>query len=464
MGIGVIASFLAVAIVSERASEEIDSLSDNIAYNSAPSIERLAGVRAAAQDSELTLWRFMHAKPADRPALSRAVDASRAKLDEEVQGYLELPTFRGEHAYWRRVRGSADAFDDAVQHTRDVATEGQGQAAAASFVEEVEPSARRVVDASIAAIEFNAQNGRDLARRIKDTRHQHAVATGVLAAWSVLLVALGILLVRRRIVGRRASLEAHAKELETLSAELEMFAGRVAHDLRNPLSVARLAAELIVRATEDDKTRVVAVRGLRSLTRADAIIGGIREFARSGAKPDPGARTDLREVVADFLGGIGAEAEREGTSLACEDLPAVLVACSPGVYLSLIGNLVRNALKHMGPSPVRRVVVRARDEGAVVRTEVEDTGPGIAPEDLPYLFDLYYRGRRSSAPGIGFGLATVKRLVEAHHGSAGVVSRPGQGSTFWFTLRHAGAPEPLAEVFVTEPLAGLEEAHERTTG
>jgi len=74
---------------------------------------------------------------------------------------------------------------------------------------------------------------------------------------------------------------------------------------------------------------------------------------------------------------------------------------------------------------------------------VQDTGPGIAPEPALHVFDLYYRVPGSPAGGLGFGLATVKRLVEAHGGTAGLSSRPGEGCTFWFTLPHAGVPEPL---------------------
>jgi signal transduction histidine kinase len=84
--------------------------------------------------------------------------------------------------------------------------------------------------------------------------------------------------------------------------------------------------------------------------------------------------------------------------------------------------------------PVRRIIVRARPMGQLVRLEVEDTGPGIAPELQARIFDPFVRGEHSESSGTGLGLSTVKRLVESHGGSLGVRSAPGAGSLFWVEL------------------------------
>jgi signal transduction histidine kinase len=104
------------------------------------------------------------------------------------------------------------------------------------------------------------------------------------------------------------------------------------------------------------------------------------------------------------------------------------------VLTSLVSNLVQNAIKHLVGSEVRRVVVRALDLGKEVRVEVEDTGPGIALSDQERMFDPFVRGRGASGPGIGLGLATVRRLAEAHGGHAGVRSEAGRGAVFWFSV------------------------------
>jgi signal transduction histidine kinase len=93
----------------------------------------------------------------------------------------------------------------------------------------------------------------------------------------------------------------------------------------------------------------------------------------------------------------------------------------------------------MGDSENRRVTIRLMEAGGFVRTEVIDTGPGIPPESLPSLFDLYFRGQRGGANGLGLGLATVKKLAEGHGGRVGVTS--GRRA------RHEGLPAPPASRF-----------------
>jgi signal transduction histidine kinase len=113
----------------------------------------------------------------------------------------------------------------------------------------------------------------------------------------------------------------------------------------------------------------------------------------------------------------------------------------------LVGNLLRNAMKYMGDSSTRRIVLRVRDEGTCVRTEVTDTGPGISAESLPSLFDPYFRAVHDRGKeGLGVGLATVKKLAEGHHGSVGVASQPGTGSTFWFLLPRAGSASSASDL------------------
>ncbi|MGZ5970997.1 MAG: sensor histidine kinase, partial [Polyangiales bacterium] len=240
---------------------------------------------------------------------------------------------------------------------------------------------------------------------------------------------------------RRALATTHFAAIEARAAELEQFAGRVAHDIRNPLAAARVAAELAEKRTSDEFVRELHRRIMRSLGRADAITTDLLGFARSGAKPDPGARAAPRSIVHEVTTDLAHDAERMGIELCADPVPPVAVACSRGVYLSLLGNLVRNAIKYMRDAPTRRITVRVVEDDGFVRTEVVDTGPGIAEDLLPSLFQPYFRGPSGGAEGLGLGLATVKRLAEGHGGRAGVRSERGKGSTFWFELPRAGVDE-----------------------
>jgi signal transduction histidine kinase len=99
----------------------------------------------------------------------------------------------------------------------------------------------------------------------------------------------------------------------------------------------------------------------------------------------------------------------------------------------------RAAVAERGGQPSGRPGTSGAPAG-VIRFEVEDTGPGLPPAFLPRAFDPYVRGAGTAEPGLGLGLATVRRLVEGHRGRYGVQSRLGTGALFWFELPAAELP------------------------
>ena len=135
-------------------------------------------------------------------------------------------------------------------------------------------------------------------------------------------------------------------------------------------------------------------------------------------------------------------AAQQSAELRADEVVDCAVACSPGVLLSVLGNLLRNAIKYLGDVPVREVSLRVRRRRGRVLFEVEDSGPGIPPSLGSRIFEPYVRGPNTGAPGIGLGLATVKRLVESHGGTLGVHRGPRGGEVFWFELDEASAPVP----------------------
>lgn len=434
----VVGSFLAANLIVQRSSAAVGTLSERIIYNSAPSIEHLALVRRSVLEAELLLTRFIH-EPMLRGELEPSLNDALARAEEGTRRYLILPPFPGEQAMNLDVQESWLRFDTAVTQARAAAKAGADTKAGELFAQQVEPTGRRLLEHVTLAIEYNAVRGRELAANIRETRRYTMWLANGLNALCVILAVVVAWLLHRETQMRRALLDAHTKSIEARAEELEQFAGRVAHDIRNPLSAALMAAELAVRKSSDQAAQEAVRRIIRSLARAESITSALLGFARSGAKPDPGARTDLRTVVADLLGGFAAEAEQAHIELQCEPIPPVLVACSTGAYLSLLSNMVRNAIKYMGNRTTRRITVRVVGVGTFVRTEVRDTGPGIAPEDLRSLFEPYFRAHSGAVEGLGLGLATTKKLAEGHGGRVGVASELGKGSTFWFELRRAGS-------------------------
>src|SRR5262249_36960895 len=155
------------------------------------------------------------------------------------------------------------------------------------------------------------------------------------------------------------------------------------------------------------------------------------DFARAGARPNPDERGDVEAVVNGVVEEYRPLADGAGARLEASVPAHGPVACNEGLLTAALSNLVRNAITHIDGAPGKRVDIPAADAGARVRIEVRDTGPGLPPGTEDRVFEPFVRGPDSAHPGLGLGLATVKRIVETHGGAVGVESRTGFGCRFW---------------------------------
>jgi two-component system osmolarity sensor histidine kinase EnvZ len=198
----------------------------------------------------------------------------------------------------------------------------------------------------------------------------------------------------------RQSLDQQERERASLLAG-------VSHDLRSPLGRIRMAAELLPDGEGIAQRREAIVR---NALQADRLVGSFLDHVRSGELP-------LNETVdvAVVARGVAAQQQRAASELLVE-APASLLAPHVSAVLieRVIGNLLDNAFTH-GLPPVRLTVSTA---GPRIRIEVEDSGPGIAPEDQPAMLQAFARGDASRRhPGLGLGLAVVQRVALRMGGS-----------------------------------------------
>jgi signal transduction histidine kinase len=178
-------------------------------------------------------------------------------------------------------------------------------------------------------------------------------------------------------------------------------------------------------------------RAQSGLRRLRTLVDDLLEFARSGARPEPSVTTELSAALAEEVEALRPDAVRERVELTLGVVEPCAVRCSRGALASLVGNLTRNAISHMGDSAVRRVEVRVVVYKDRRRVEVADTGPGVRPSLGQSIFEPFVRGD-TRPDGVGLGLATVRRLAEAHGGQAEFRCAPGGGSVFWFDIPVAG--------------------------
>jgi signal transduction histidine kinase len=147
---------------------------------------------------------------------------------------------------------------------------------------------------------------------------------------------------------------------------------------------------------------------------------------------------DLAALIGSTATNFMPVVEERGLTLDAKIDRAVAVRGDPDRVAQVLRNLIANALWHTPPQGHIAVEARPLDRGW--RISIADTGEGIAPEDLPHVFDRFYRAakpRASHNVGSGLGLAIAKSLVEAMGGQIGVDSEWGRGSCFWFTLPDA---------------------------
>lgn len=221
----------------------------------------------------------------------------------------------------------------------------------------------------------------------------------------------------------------------------------VAHELRTPLHIIQGNLEGILDGVYEptpehiqamlDETHMLArlVDDLHTLAQAEA--------GQLSLHLEP---VDVTELLADVQTSFSGQADAKGVALTVsfEGKPAELTVLGDGGRLDqVLSNLVANALRHTPGGGLVQLAAQ-RDNGAVV-IQVSDTGEGIAADDLPTIFDRFWRGDRARArpltrtddSGGGLGLAIVKQLVEAHDGRITVNSTPGEGTTFTLSFPSA---------------------------
>lgn len=209
----------------------------------------------------------------------------------------------------------------------------------------------------------------------------------------------------------------------------------VAHELRTPLTVTRTQIEAIADGILDPTPERLSLC-VDGLKRLGDLIGNVESLSRlegeaSEIHTEP---QDMKEFLAPVIESFRPVFTKSGITLTAE-LESVICEIDPDSFRHVIDNLLSNALRYTDNGGKVNVSLCARGNEAVI--EVADTGIGIAPEDLPNIFERFWRADESRARvtgGSGVGLAIVKASVEAHGGKIAVKSAKGEGTCFTVTL------------------------------
>ena len=227
-------------------------------------------------------------------------------------------------------------------------------------------------------------------------------------------------------------------ELRSLQTMRRELVGNISHELRTPLSTIKAIVETLKDGAINDQE--VAEGFLTSIDsevdRMTQIVAELTELSRieTGKAEFNLEETDLNLLVKETVAQLSPYAERQGVAVATDlsdNLPPV--TADRERIRQVVTNLLHNAVKfsHQGG----RVVISTRQEESYVSVSIADKGIGIAREDLPHVFERFYKADKSrSGGGTGLGLAIAKHVVQAHGGEISVQSEEGKGSVFSFTL------------------------------
>lgn len=235
-----------------------------------------------------------------------------------------------------------------------------------------------------------------------------------------------------------------ADELQKAETLRRNLMADIAHELRTPLTVIQgnlralldgvYPLELKEIASLYDETRLLI-----------RLVSDLRELAlaESGQAPVNIESVDVNGVLQAAVDNFSVAAESQNTTIELKTPPNLPYVLADADRLrQVLYNLLTNALRHAAGG---QVTLSAAAQNESLRVSVQDTGEGIQPEDLPHLFDRFYRAdssRTRATGGSGLGLAIAKTWIELMGGRIGVESKAGQGSTFWVTLPLAPQRQP----------------------
>ncbi len=236
-----------------------------------------------------------------------------------------------------------------------------------------------------------------------------------------------------------STLNRAAYELSKLDKMQKDLIANVSHDLRTPLTMiagyTEAMRDLPGEATPENMQIVID-----ETNRLTTLVNDMLEVSRyqGGTQKLNPTRFNFTEVIRTTLGRYGRLREKDGYTIRFEADRDVFVEADDGRILQVVYNLINNAVNYTGED--KTVVIRQTitDEGTSVLTEVIDTGIGISDEDLPLVWERYYKVNdfhKRANMGTGLGLSIVKNILLLHGAEFGVNSKVGHGSNFWFKLK-----------------------------
>jgi signal transduction histidine kinase len=369
-------------------------------------------------------------------ALDARIAAAQADYDVAADEFESLPILPEERARWRDMQAARASIKRGLAHVLALSRANDDEPARREL-DAVDGDFVRATAALTALGDMARRRAHDMVPHVEALQRSSTRYLALLAGAGATLAIIVGLSVTQILWARERLLRLHTERVEASNEDLDAFAGRVAHDLRAPLTTATLTAQWLSRHASDPEQRKKVDTLRRSLGRMDAIIQDLLTLSRIGAE-EPEAACDPAAVTEQLREELASRAEGSSVSLTI-DVQKSTVHCSEGLLRQMVWNLAENAMKYRRTDIAARVQIRGHADDGTYVLAVRDNGIGISREDAQKVFDPFFRASAcKNAPGAGLGLSIVKRAVEANGGTVCVASEPGHGSEFVVRLPLAG--------------------------
>jgi signal transduction histidine kinase len=427
--------------VAVHAARNIQDRIDLVIQNQLESVSLVAQMaRDLDEERRLLDVHILEVQGPTMASTERRIADKESDFAAAAGRYEPLVTLPGEREVWTKLTGQIAALHRPIAEVLALSRAN------------ADADARRglaAIDRRFAAIHaevgelirINHDGAATVAAEMTDLQLRLRWLLGLVSAGGIIAALTVGVVVTRIVASRERRLALFAATLELRNRELDAFAGRVAHDLRGPLSTVNVAAAALEQAPVG-KARQWEIMH-RSIASMSAVIDDLLALSRLDAHPT-GVISDPRAATQLALDQLAERIEREGASVSVSVEPGAVACLTEGLLCESVWNLVDNALKYRDPGSSARIEITGRAVASRYELRVADHGIGLSPEEARRAFDPRYRAMRSrDAPGMGIGLSVVKRAIEAVGGRVRIESQPGHGATFVLDLRMAALdPEP----------------------
>jgi two-component system phosphate regulon sensor histidine kinase PhoR len=234
------------------------------------------------------------------------------------------------------------------------------------------------------------------------------------------------------------------KQLDEMKSD---FVNMVAHELRSPLVSIRQQNSVLLEGLAgplQEKQEEFLRRGMKKIDQLLELINDLLDIAKieAGKHTQHKVPTDIEKIIADTVALMKPRAQEQGIALDYSCDGVCPVQADPKQIEEVFSNLITNAINYSPDGG--RVSITARGLNEYIEIKVTDSGVGIDKEEIPKIFDKFYRvkhPRTRQVLGTGLGLAIVKGIIDTHHGTIVVDSTPGKGTTFKILLPSIHADE-----------------------